>query len=136
MEKVCCKATIMMPCLRGKPYKDHLKTLELPSLSNRYKKGDAIQMFKMKAKIENLPFKKLFRKTAINQARGHSEKVHKPEARKHACVSFFSEQAVDTWNNLSEHAIQAPNINSFKNRIDKSWEKHSNKFNAFAEWPT
>jgi len=92
-------------------------------------------MFKMKARIENLPLKKLFRKTTVNQARGHSEKVYKPEARKHACASF-SEQAVATWNNLSEHAIQARNINSFKNRIEKSWEKHNNKFNAFAEWPT
>ena len=36
-------------------------------------------MFKMKAKIKTLPFEKFFRKTAINQIRGQSEKVQKPE---------------------------------------------------------
>ena len=34
-----------MPGLKGKLYKDHLKTLELPSLSYIHKQGDAIQMF-------------------------------------------------------------------------------------------
>ena len=58
------------------------------------------EMFKMKAKIENLPFEKFFRKTAINGTRGHSEKVYKPEARKRALANFFSARAVDTWNSL------------------------------------
>jgi len=96
----------MMPGLKGKPYKDCLKTLELPSLLYKNKQGDIVQMFKMKAKIENLPFDKFFRKTAIHQTRGHSEKVYKPEARKHTFANFFSVQAVNTWNNLPEHTIK------------------------------
>ena len=125
-----------MPGLKGKPYKDCLKTLELPSLLYKNKQGDIIQMFKMKAKIENLPFDKFFRKTAIHQTRGHSEKVYKPEARKtYLCKLFLSassqymEQPAWTYH-------RTPNINSFKNRIDRSWEKHNNKFNTFAEWST
>ncbi|KAK2705005.1 hypothetical protein QYM36_017155 [Artemia franciscana] len=120
----------MLPGLTRKPYEDHPKTLEQESLSYRRKLRYVIQMFKMKAKIENLPFEKFFRKTAINGTRGHSEKVYKPEARKRALANFFSARAVDTWNSLFKHAIQVLNINSFKNRVFK---KHNNKFNAFAE---
>jgi len=83
----------MMPGLKGKPYKYCLKTLELPSLSYRGKQGDSIQMFKMKAKIVNLPFEKFFRKTAINQTRRHSEKVYKPE---NMPVQTFSQREQST----------------------------------------
>jgi len=41
------------------------------------------------------------------------------QARKRACATF-SVQAVNTWNNLFEDAIQASNINNFKNRVDNS----------------
>ena len=31
---------------------------------------------------------------------------------------------VDSWNKLPSKVVNAPSLNSFKNRLDKAWAKH------------
>ena len=35
---------------------------------------------------------------------------------------MFSNRVVNTWNSLSEEVVDAPSLDSFKNRFDKYWE--------------
>ena len=35
--------------------------------------------------------------------------------------TFFSTRVVSYWNALSQHVMEAPSVNSFKNRLDKQW---------------
>ena len=53
--------------------------------------------------------------------RGHSLKIRKDsnlDIRKH----FFSQRVVNAWNKLPQHVVDAPSINSFKNRLDNLWK--------------
>ena len=47
VEAVKYRATKLIPELKDKPYDDRLKTLQLPSLTYRRKRGDMIQMYKI-----------------------------------------------------------------------------------------
>jgi len=38
------------------------------------------------------------------------------DIRKH----FFSQRVVNVWNELPQHVVDAPSVNSFKNRLEKS----------------
>ena len=37
--------------------------------------------------------------------------------------NFFTLPAVKTWNELPEDVVQAPSVNTFKNRLDTFWSK-------------
>ena len=41
----------------------------------------------------------------------------------------FSVRTVNLWNSLSEEVVAAESVNSFKNRLDKFWEKQEIKYN-------
>ena len=45
----------------------------------------------------------------------------------------FALRVVKTWNNLPEHIISAPTVNSFKNRIDKHWAGQELLYNSKSE---
>ena len=53
--------------------------------------------------------------------RGHSKKICKVrfntgiDVRKY----FFSNRVIDKWNNLDQDTVDAPSLNSFKNRLNK-----------------
>ena len=34
----------------------------------------------------------------------------------------FGVRIVNIWNNLPENVVNSPNVNTFKNRLDKHWE--------------
>ena len=52
--------------------------------------------------------------------RGHSKKICKPrfntDIRKYI---FFSNRIIDRWNSLDQDTVDAPSLNSFKNRPNK-----------------
>ena len=54
--------------------------------------------------------------------RGHSLKLAKRWCRTSLRANSFSFRVVNLWNNLSENTVTAPNVNCFKNRLDKEWE--------------
>jgi len=47
--------------------------------------------------------------------RGHSLKIRKNR--------FFSQRVVNAWNKLPQHVVDAPSVNSFKNRLDNLWKE-------------
>ena len=53
--------------------------------------------------------------------RGHMFKLEKRRCSKSLRQKFFSMRVVNDWNNLPSSVVEAPSLNSFKNRLDAYW---------------
>ena len=60
-------------------------------------------------------------------------KLSKTRCNKSVRQHFFSNRVVSTWNTLPELVVTAPTMNTFKNRLDKSWKEH--KFTTNLHFP-
>jgi hypothetical protein len=124
IEEVQKRATKMVPGLRRKPYPERLQILNLPTLTYRRSRGDMIDMFKImhgkyhKECCPNIPT--MYEKTG--RSGRHSlylyQERSKSDLRKHS----YTQRAVTVWNTLTEDVISAPDVNTFKSRIDKLWK--------------
>jgi len=56
-----------------------------------------------------------------NGIRGHSKKICKPRFNTDNLLGhiFFSNRVIDRWNSLDQDTVDAPNLNCFKNRLNK-----------------
>lgn len=134
LEKVQKRATKLVSQCQGKQYKDRLIYLDLPTLKYRRTRGDMIEMFKIvhgiydKAVCPTLKF-------CTGVTRGHKFKLEHVYShlniRKH---SFFI-RTIGIWNALPELVVDAPSVNTFKNRLDKFWSKEPFKFDWEADIP-
>ena len=122
VEAIQRRATKLVNSLRDKPYEERLEALKLPSLVYRRKRGDMIQMYKIVNGLVRIDSNLLFTPAMISHTRGHSQKVFKSHAVKLARNNSFSQRVVSNWNRLPTNVIEAPSINTFKNRLDKFWE--------------
>jgi len=59
-----------------------------------------------------------------NSRRGHSFKLKKGRFYTNVRKHFFSERVVNLWNALPDQIVDAPTINTFKNRLDRHWNKY------------
>lgn len=50
--------------------------------------------------------------------RGHRYKLKKARSNTTLRQTFFSQRVVDRWNGLPSEVVDAPSLNSFKNRLD------------------
>ena len=55
------------------------------------------------------------------KTRGHNLKLQKSHSRLNFRKYFFSQRAVNLWNNLPKEVVEAPSMDSFKSRLDKAW---------------
>ena len=55
--------------------------------------------------------------------RGHSLKLKKIRSNTTMRQKFFSLRVTNTWNDLPESIVNAPSVNSLKNRLDKHWSE-------------
>ena len=121
IESIQRRATKLVPGLKDKSYEERLKELKLPSLVYRRRRGDLIQMFKIINGLVRMNVSTLFSPSDSN-TRGHSKRVFKKHAVKFPRTNFFSQRIVNDWNSLPTDIVNAPTINTFKNRLDKFWE--------------
>ena len=56
----------------------------------------------------------------ITLPRGHSLKLYKKRSRLMVRANCFSNRVVDTWNSLTEDIENAPSLNAFKSRLNRS----------------
>ncbi len=122
IEGVQRRATKMVPQLHKCTYTDRLKEMKLPSMYYRRDRGDMIECYKVthnKYKME--PILELDTNTS---RRGHSLKLVKHHTSKTVRSHFFSERAVNNWNSLPDEVVQAPTLDTFKNRLDLHWKDH------------
>ena len=107
----------MFSDLKKLPYKDRLNRLGLWSLEERRNRTDQLLL----GQFFSQP-------TITNSTRGHSWKLtkshHQSEIRHH----FFSQRSINRWNSLSQEAVDAPSINSFKNHLEKLRKRQTDFF--------
>jgi len=98
-----------------------LKSLGLYSLQQRRLRGDMIETFKILTGKERVDSQSFFHLATDSQnLRGHSLKLFLPRCST-TDMMFFSTRVVSHWNALPQNVIEAPSVNSFKNRLDKHW---------------
>ena len=135
IENVQRRATRMLSCLRGKTYPERLKILGLPSLEYRRERADMVQVYKIMNDIDMVNKEKLFTMSQYTGTRGHSFKIYKKRFRLNIRGNYFSNRVVEQWNELPEHTVMAPTLNSFKSRLNKCWHGHPHKFNPWCYIP-
>ena len=103
------------------PYINRLRRLNLPSLVYRRRRGDMIQVYKLKSGMERIEPALFFQDPPSNRTRGHKWKLYKTHAQKDIRRHCFSCRVVDDWNALPEFVINAKTLNEFKTAIDRHW---------------
>ena len=122
VERVQRRATKIIPTIRDKPYEDRLKKLKLYSMEYRRKRGDMIQVYKILKGIDNIEAD-IFFVPGNPRTRGHSKKLYKPKCKKEVRKNVFSNRIIDNWNTLTEDIVSSKTLKTFKERLDKHWEK-------------
>ena len=101
----------------------HLSQPIQPTLSYRRLRGDLIEAYK----ITNLLYDsdctsclKLWSDVTNTRGhlRGHSKKLFLQRSRLAVRENSFAIRVVPTWNKLPEEVVSAPDVNTFKNRLD------------------
>jgi hypothetical protein len=127
IDNVQKRATKQIPGMKNLSYEEHLRKLELPTLSYRQLRGDMIEVYKIiqghydpKASI----IIKLMNDTEQRfSTRTNSNNVVYNRANTNIRKNYFSIYRIAKyWNKLPENIVNAPSINSFKNRLDKHWK--------------
>ncbi|XP_060577593.1 uncharacterized protein LOC132734763 [Ruditapes philippinarum] len=119
IESVQRRATKLVGQLRNLSYEQRLKTLKLPSLAYRRFRGDMIEVFKLLHHKEDINYEVFFELNNNANTRGHGYKLKVKSCRTEIRKHFFSLRVISDWNNLPEVVVNAPSLNSFKNRLDK-----------------
>ena len=125
LEEVQMRATKLIDGYKDEDYENRLRHLNLPTLTYRRIRGDMIEVWKH----FNVYEKSVLPETFFHVTR--ARRRHKYQLRQHLPASRYScsrPQAVSfyfrvprLWNKLPPRVVSAPNINTFKNRIDRHW---------------
>ena len=106
---------------------DRLKTLKLPSLVHRRRRGDMIQAFKIIKGYEDVSCERFFT-ISRNITRGHTYKLLKPRCNTSFRLRQFSQRIINDWNNLPAEVVLSKSVDMFKVNIDRHWEDEMYQF--------
>ena len=121
VEAIQHRVTKLIPELKDLTYEERIKSLKLPSLRYRRRRGDMITMYKLTKGLIRMDQEELFSPPMTLFTRGHHQRVYKETAMTRARRTTFSYRAVDDWNSLPIDVINAPSLNTFKNKLDDWW---------------
>jgi len=122
LESVQRAATRLVRGFKKVPYEDRLRILGLITLAVRRKRGDLIEYYTILSGKENLDPNQFFQRSDTTHLRGHSCKLSVSRCRLQPRQNFFSQRVIKDWNKLPQDVVDAPSINSFKNRLDTHWK--------------
>jgi len=121
LEKVQRRATKLVSRLKNCSYEVRLIKLGLTTLAERRQRGDLIETYKIITGKEKVRAEDFF---SFNQSsynlRGHCYKLATNRSRLEVRRNYFSQRVVGPWNRLPSHVVEAPSVNTFKNRLDRS----------------
>ena len=132
IEGVQKRATKYLPGIKDKNYEDRLKLLDLPTLAYRLERADMIETYKLIKELydpEVAPKLELMKKREHMRLRGHDLKLFKVRANKNVRLKAFSSRITNPWNSLPKEVVEAPTLNTFKRRLDKSWKNQEILYN-------
>jgi hypothetical protein len=116
LEKTQRKITKWCPGLSHLSYESRLRILNLPTLTDRYNRGDMIETFKLLNQHYTVSPDYYFTISNANRTRGHSLKLALPKFRTDTRKFFFSNRIIQLWNRLPEELIASSSINQWKAR--------------------
>jgi ribonucleases P/MRP protein subunit RPP40 len=124
LESVQRRATRLVPGFWKMEYEERLRVMKLPTLAFRRLRGDLIEVYKHLHGIYRVDSTELLPLDSREGAatRGHSLKLQKTRCRTSLRANSFGMRIVNNWNSLKDDIVQAPSVNSFKNRLDKLCE--------------
>ena len=126
----------MVPEINKLEYQDRLKVLNLPTLSYRRLRGDMLEMYKLTHNFYDSEVSDdliQLRGDSGHNLRGHKFKIEKKIIINAKHKHFFCNRVVNVWNKLPPMVVDAPSLNSFKNRLDKLWKNQDLVTNYRAE---
>ena len=136
LEEVQRRATKQIPGLSNMSYEDRLRKLKLPSLVYRRLRGDMIEMYKLLSpnnlydpRITDFIKKKEHQVTTNMVLRSQNSQITEPTGKKRIRENYFTCRSQLLWNNLDKTIVGAPNVNIFKNRLDKHWRNQDFLYN-------
>ena len=121
IERVQRRATRLVEGIRHLPYPERLRSLGLPSLYYRRRRGDMIQVYQVLHGGVDLEPDVLFTLDTRSRTRGHPWKLEKPRAVCRARRNAFAIRVINDWNALPFHVVSAESVSSFKERLDSFW---------------
>ena len=124
LENVQRRATKMVPALKDLPYEDRLKSLKLPSLFYRRARGDIIEIYKHVSGLYTIETPYIRLEESPNETRGHNRRIANPRSNRRVRKNFLRDRAANTWNRLPADIVEAPTLNTLKNRLDKFWSQY------------
>ena len=135
IESVQRRATKQLPLMSEISYKDRLKFLKLPTLEYRRYRRDMIEAYKLSHEIYDKGttdgfFNYCSAEMTEYKLRKHQYEFCKEKWSKDVKRFSFKNRIADQWNNLPENVVNAPTLNSFKNRLDKLWEEDDVMYDA------
>ena len=107
--------------LKGMNYETRSKILNLPTLEERRKRGDLIEMYNIKNSPKYIYFVELLIYFDSMSRDQHNKRLHRESVKtgKTRCRHhFLTNRVVKDWNSLTQEAIDSTNKNLFKNIID------------------
>ena len=135
LEKVQRRATKKIHDMSHLSYPDRLKMLKLPTLAYRRLRGDLLEIYKIlngQYDKDTVQFIKLWKEEAKRTSpRGQQEKLYPQQSHLDLRKYSFTVRVTKYWNELPEYVINAPSINSFKNRLDKHYDQNPLKYDNY-----
>ena len=119
LEKVQRVATKMIPGMDGKNYEERLKILNLPTLEQRRKRGQQIQLFKVVRGMEKIDQESFIERDYGERTRGHDYKLILPTSKSDVKNKRFPFNSILKWNELPARVVSAPSVSSFKDQYDQ-----------------
>ena len=123
IEKVQRRVTRMVPGIGKLNYDERLKICGLTTLEQRRKRGDAIEVYKVLNGFTNLDIDNWFCFTSqrhnVTTRSATNKNLVNEKCRLDIRKYFFSNRAVNTWNDLPLDVREADSVNSFKILYDE-----------------
>ena len=99
----------------------------LPKLQFSRGRADMLQVFKILNGYEDIDSSRFFTLSSTG-LHGHSLKLFMERSQLMICKQTFTQHVVDSWNNLPDNVVNAPNINAFKSRFNTHTRGAASKF--------
>ena len=100
IESVQRRFTKRLPGLSNLPYRERLKSLDIPSLELRRLQTDLFWCYKIIFGMVDVKCDEFFALSTFTSTRGHSYKLYKHRSLTGVRANFFTERVVNIWNNL------------------------------------
>lgn len=130
IEDVQKRATQLVDGFRKMEYRERLERLQLPTLAYRRLRGDMIETYKHFHKYDPniLPPSFCPRNRPSRSHKFQLQPIRPLDGERGVHKNMFYTRVVDLWNSLPESVVDAPTMDTFKNRLDNHWKDLPMKF--------